>query len=405
MKKIISVFLLILIISLSFCSDILNVYADDEIRSDIIEDDNVDNNEIIEINENIESNENTENDSDSEDMKQLIVNDKEIIQEKSQERMREISIKETVQKDEPEVICNDEEIKQTEMTIQEEKIEEIQPSINYQVHIQNQGWQETKYDSNTAGTTGQNLRLEAIRINIAGLNENISVKYQVHIQNIGWQPWRKNGEMAGTEGKSMRIEAIKVCLESSDDFSVMYRAHVQNIGWQEWRTDGEIAGTEGKGYRIEAIEIKLVPKIKKAEICIETPQSEASVFEHEKIEVSGWKMANVRNTKMKVFVDGNEIDENIIEYIQREDVLNCIYGFGTSIENQTPGFKFSIDTNNLLPGIHEVKLAIYHGENEILKQTSFSINIKNIIGISYSSHVQNIGWQGYKQNGDKSGTE
>lgn len=406
MKKIISVYLLILILVLNFYIAIPNVYADDEIKSDINDEDYIDFDENIELNEDTESKDNTETNNNTEDEKQVTNNNKEIIQEKSQEKVREISIQEKIQNDVPELINNSkEEIKQTKMEIQEENIKEIQPSINYQVHIQNQGWQETKYDSNTAGTTGQNLRLEAIKINITGLNENISVKYQAHIQNIGWQSWRKNGEMAGTEGKSLRIEALKVCLESSDDFSVMYRAHVQNIGWQEWKTDGEIAGTEGKGYRIEAIEIKIVPKTQKAEICIEQPGVEASVFEHEKVEVSGWKMANITNAKMKVFVDQNEIDENTIQYIQREDVINCIYGFGTSIENPTPGFKFNIDTNSLLPGVHEVKVIVYNGENEILKQANFYINIKNIIGISYSSHVQNIGWQGYKQNGDKSGTE
>ena len=405
MKKIISVFLLILIFLLNFYIIIPNVYAGDEIGNDNKDENYVDNIENIDLNENIESKDNTETDNNSEDIKQVIDDEKEIIQENSRETMRDSITKETVQENEQGLIDNNQEIEQKEMKIQEENKEEIQPSINYQVHIQNQGWQETKYDSNTAGTTGQNLRLEAIRINVTGLNENTSVKYQAHIQNIGWQSWRKDGEIAGTEGKSMRIEALKVCLESSDDFSVMYRAHVQNIGWQEWKTDGEIAGTEGKGYRIEAIEIKIVPKTKKAEICVETPGENASVFEHENIEVCGWKMANVANTKMKVFVDDNEIDENTIKYVQREDVINCIYGFGSSIENPTPGFKFDIGTANLVPGIHEIKIVVYHGDYEILKQTSFCINIKNIIGISYSSHVQNIGWQGYRQDGEKSGTE
>jgi N-acetylmuramoyl-L-alanine amidase len=43
---------------------------------------------------------------------------------------------------------------------------------------------------------------------INGLN----ILYRVHIQDIGWTEWKKNGETAGTTGQSKRIEAIEIKL-------------------------------------------------------------------------------------------------------------------------------------------------------------------------------------------------
>ncbi len=88
------------------------------------------------------------------------------------------------------------------------------------------------------------------------------VEYQVHVQNIGWQNWVKNGEIAGTTGQSLRVEAIRIKLngEVAKRYDVFYRTHVQNIGWQNWVKNGEIAGTTGQSLRVEAIQIELVDK-------------------------------------------------------------------------------------------------------------------------------------------------
>ena len=111
--------------------------------------------------------------------------------------------------------------------------------------------------------------------------------------------------MSGTQNQSLRLEAIKIKLETSDDYSVMYRVHVQNIGWQEWKTDGEIAGTEGKSLRLEAIQIKIVPKVKKALINLDTAYDNSVYYSPSTIKVSGWKMANVSNTKIKAYIDNS----------------------------------------------------------------------------------------------------
>lgn len=122
-----------------------------------------------------------------------------------------------------------------------------QRKVEYEAHIQNIGWQGTKYDGQTAGTVGESKRLEALRINCPG------VKFKGHVQNIGWTNERVSGEIIGTAGENLRLEAIQIFKEG-----IQYRVHIQNKGWSNWCNSGEIAGTIGESLRIEAIEIKLI---------------------------------------------------------------------------------------------------------------------------------------------------
>jgi uncharacterized protein YjdB len=86
-----------------------------------------------------------------------------------------------------------------------------------------------------------------------------SICYQAHVQNIGWQGWVCNGQVAGTTGQSLRMEAIRIVLRNAPrNESIRYQAHVQNIGWQGWVRDGQVAGTTGRSLRMEAIRIELV---------------------------------------------------------------------------------------------------------------------------------------------------
>jgi uncharacterized protein YjdB len=83
-----------------------------------------------------------------------------------------------------------------------------------------------------------------------------TIYYQAHVQDIGWQNWVSNGSVAGTTGQAKQIEAIRI---SSDrgNLNVNYRVHVQDIGWQKWVSNGSVAGTIGQAKQIEAIQIYL----------------------------------------------------------------------------------------------------------------------------------------------------
>ena len=139
------------------------------------------------------------------------------------------------------------------------------PTVTYQTHVQRYGWSLGEVSNGaTGGTTGQGLRMEALKIhlgNTTGFTGGIS--YCSHIQRLGWeQNWKSDGVMTGTEGKGLRLEAIRIRLtgEMANCFDVYYRTHVQRFGWTGWASNGADCGSAGYGYRLEAIEIRIVAR-------------------------------------------------------------------------------------------------------------------------------------------------
>lgn len=56
------------------------------------------------------------------------------------------------------------------------------------------------------------------------------IDYQAHVQNVGWTDTKTDGETAGTVGEGLRLEGLKV----DSDYNLECKAHVQNVGWQDW---------------------------------------------------------------------------------------------------------------------------------------------------------------------------
>lgn len=124
----------------------------------------------------------------------------------------------------------------------------VKHNIGYKSHIEDIGWTEWKYDGQTAGTTGQSKRLEAIRIDY---DKDIYAK--AHIEDIGWVDYGKIdiNTVIGTTGESKRLECL--CLKGN----FKYRLHLQDTGWTCWTNADGVAtlGSVGQSLRIEAIEI------------------------------------------------------------------------------------------------------------------------------------------------------
>ena len=134
-------------------------------------------------------------------------------------------------------------------------------NIKYSTHVSYIGWQDYVQDGMTAGTEGQALGIEAMKVEIDG-NNTISgnVHYQAYIHKKGWQDYKENGQVAGKMGEYKYIEAIRIKLSGniSNFYNVYYRVHVSNVGWLGWASNGQEAGTGDIDQQIEAIEIRLV---------------------------------------------------------------------------------------------------------------------------------------------------
>ena len=132
--------------------------------------------------------------------------------------------------------------------------------IEYRSHIQEIGWENNMIrDGGTSGLPGSGLRIEAVQINLYGeMAKKYDVLYRVHVENIGWMDWMRNGEVAGTTGQSLKIEAVQIkIVEKQENVNVEYAGHVEDYGWMNWVKNGELAGTTGQWKRMEAINIKL----------------------------------------------------------------------------------------------------------------------------------------------------
>ena len=135
--------------------------------------------------------------------------------------------------------------------------------IIYQSHVENIGWQDNVGENQISGTSGQALRVEAMKISLNNQLYSGDIEYTTHVENIGWiNQYSKNGEMTGTEGQALRVEAIKIRLtgEMAKKYDIYYSVHVQNYGWLGWAKNGEAAGTAGQALRVEAVKIVLLDK-------------------------------------------------------------------------------------------------------------------------------------------------
>ena len=145
--------------------------------------------------------------------------------------------------------------------------------IWYRAHVEKAGWLPAVRDGQTAGTTGQSARLEAIKITPP---EGLVLDVIAHVQKLGNKEYRNihkgessgtgssdNNPIIGTTGERLRLEAIKIkVVENTTGKFLRYRGHVQGKGWLPWRsapkgTYGAWAGTTGESRRLEAIQIEL----------------------------------------------------------------------------------------------------------------------------------------------------
>ena len=221
----------------------------------------------------------------------------------------------------------------------------LQPKVTYKSHVQNIGWQGWVSNGEVSGTSGQSLRLEAMRINVDDIDGGI--EYKTHVQNIGWQDWVSNGALTGTSGQSLRLEAIKIRLTgtAAKQYDIYYRVHAQNIGWMGWAKNGESSGTAGFSYRLEAIQIVLVEKGGAA------PGSTANAFR----------------------------ENNSVKYCTH---VQNIGWQGWVYDGETAG------TSGQSLRLEAICIEIDGGTD----------------CIEYKTHVQNIGWQDWVSDGEMSGT-
>lgn len=266
------------------------------------------------------------------------------------------------------------------------------PSVTYQTHVQDYGWQEWKNDGEMSGTSGQSKRLEGINIKLQNLSG--SVEYQTHVQDIGWQGWKSNGAMAGTSGQSKRLEAIKIKLsgDAANKYDIYYRVHAQDYGWLGWAKNGESAGSEGYSKRLEGIEIKLVNKGGAAPGSTSRPFVCKTITYQTHVQNIGWQAEKADGE-----VSGTSGQSLRLEAIKIKLGSSIDGGLTYATHVQDIGWQ-SFVSNGQLSGTA--------GQSKRLEAIKINLtgNATKQYDIYYRVHAQNFGWLGWAKNGQSAGT-
>ena len=220
---------------------------------------------------------------------------------------------------------------------------------------------------------------------------DVTTRYTTHVQTYGWQgdenntsKWFTNGRMAGTSGQAKRLEGIKISVSGNVNLGIQYTTHCQSYGWLPWSANGEMNGTEGEAKRLEAIKIQLTGADKE----------KYDVYYRVHAQSYGW-----------LGWAKNGAPSGTAGYAKRlEGIQIVVLKKGAS----APGLNYA--GVNAASGVHQAKSYIAKAGsspvvgNQATSNTNPSVAGERNVNIAYRTHVQTYGWQGWKYNGQMSGT-
>ena len=225
--------------------------------------------------------------------------------------------------------------------------------------------------------------------------DGITCAYRTHVEDDGWQDWKTDGELSGTSGQSLRLEGIEIKMNNLGyDVGVEYQTHVQNIGWQGFKSDGVTSGTTAKSLRLEAIQIRLTG----------TDADQCDVYYQVHAQDFGW--LDWAKNGASAGTEGLSLRLEAIKIIivpkgstapgatDRPFVKDLDCSYQTHVQNLGwQGFK----SDGVISGT----------SGQSLRLEGIQIKVANQgddVGVEYQTQVQDIGWQGFKSDGVTSGT-
>lgn len=272
------------------------------------------------------------------------------------------------------------------------------PTVQYAAHSKNIGWQSGKTSAQQPsimlGTTGRSLPLQAFHLSVPGLGASGSITYSAHVQNVGWQKSVADGATAGTTGRNLSIEAVKIAFtgDLAKKYDVWYRAHVSNIGWLGWTKNGAAAGSEGISGSVEAVDLKILPKGSKAPGSTTQAFISAPTLTYSSHALGGaWQNAVNHGQTSGSTGTGAAID--LIKLTCQSPNKSC----GVSYRVYSSGLGWQ---RNATDGVQ----AGAAGKQIEAIQISLTGSEAKYFDIWYRVYVDKVGWLGWAKNGASAGT-
>lgn len=137
--------------------------------------------------------------------------------------------------------------------------------FGYRTHVQGGGWLASVRDGQWAGTRGQGLRVEALKLQPPRGVRLAAIAHVQGVGNVGYlgidgsAPRSGTGStdadpVIGTTGRGKRLEAVTIFEQANTTGKrLCYQGHVQGVGDTPVCHAGETCGTVGQGKRLEAV--------------------------------------------------------------------------------------------------------------------------------------------------------
>lgn len=194
-------------------------------------------------------------------------------------------------------------------------------SVETKVHVQNEGDLGPFLMGSTAGTEGKGLRLESIKLELKNL-PGYSLKYNVQVENLGWlkdtadkTKWFNSGETAGTSGQGLRLEGICIRLVKDAVNLTEYNKALLNVkkenytkaSWEQYQkvVDANLVSEMNTQSEIDLATANILEAQKLLEALPEILEIKA--VGQKTIEISGNNLKNISDEEIEV--QGNKINE------------------------------------------------------------------------------------------------
>jgi uncharacterized protein YjdB len=253
---------------------------------------------------------------------------------------------------------------------------------------------ETEESTSTEEPTTVMPKAEASRALKAAV-VNPSINYSSYVEGSKWQLPVKDGELSGTSGQSKRLEAVKIFIENATySGGVTYKTHVQGYGWMTEEKDGAISGAPGENKRMEAIQIELTGEMAK----------HYDVYYRLHVQTFGW-LGWAKNGASA----GTEGLSKRVEAVEIKLVEKGAKAPGSTdksfITKPSVTYSTHVQTIGWQPNVADGEMSGTSGQAKRLEGIKIDLKNKPYGGsIEYSTHVQTIGWQNAVSNGELSGT-
>jgi uncharacterized protein YjdB len=185
--------------------------------------------------------------------------------------------------------------------------------------------------------------------------------------------------MSGTSGKSKRLEAINIKLSGNSNLGIQYTTHCQSYGWLPWSANGDMSGTEGESKRLEAIKIQLTG----------TDKDKYDVYYRVHAQSYGWLGWAKNGAPAGTAGYSKRLEAIQILVVKKGESINTSQGGYSSARSEA--YVAKSGTSPVVGG-------------GTTSATNPEIGGTTTPNVTYRTHVQTYGWQGWKYNGQMSGT-